>query len=255
MISMLTIARFTALEAVRGRLGWLVVGFAIVGCVLAVFAGEVAIAETQGVRNGLLGAWLRLCAVFTVGACVVSSVVRESHDKGLDLLLSMPLPRAAYLAGKLVGFAGVSILTVGVCGLAVAWFAPLAQAALWATSLSLELLIVTAMSLLCAFTFSEVTWALGTVIGFYVLSRSMAALQIMAREPLVESASTAQQFAGVLVDALAFLLPDLDRFTESEWLIHGSGTIGDLGFVTMQTVIYVALLFAAASFDLYRKAL
>ena len=83
----------------------------------------------------------------------------------------------------------------------------------------------------------------------------MAALQIMAREPLVESASTAQQFAGVLVDALAFLLPDLDRFTESEWLIHGSGTIGDLGFVTMQTVIYVALLFAAASFDLYRKAL
>ena len=255
MTAVLTIARFTVLDAVRGRLGWLVAGFAIVGCVLAVFAGEVAITETQSFRSGLLGAWLRSCAVFTVGACVVSSAVRESHDKDLDLLLSMPSPRSTYLAGKLAGFAGVSMLTAGVCGLAVTWFAPLPQAALWATSLSLELFIVTAMSLLCAFTFSQVTWALGTVIGFYVLSRSMAALRIMAREPLVDSASTGQQFVGAFADALAFVLPDLDRFTESEWLIHGAGTISDLGFVTVQSVIYVTLLFAAASFDLHRKAL
>ena len=255
MTAVLAIARFTALEATRGRLAWLVAAFTLAGCVLAVFAGEVAITESQGYRSGLLGAWLRLCAVFTVGAWVVSSAVRESHDKGLDLLLSMPLPRTAYLAGKLAGFAGVSIPTVGVCGLAVAWFAPLPQAALWAASLGLELLVVTAMSLLCVLTFSQVTWALGTVIGFYVLSRSMTALQLMAREPLVDSASTARQLVRALVDALAFLLPDLDRFTESEWLIHGAGTLADLGFVTMQTVIYVALLFAAASFDLYRKAL
>ena len=253
--AVLAIARFTALEAIRGRLAWLVAAFTITGCVLAVFAGEVAITESRGFRSGLLGAWLRLCAVFTVGAWVVSSVVRESHDKGLDLLLSMPLPRTAYLAGKLAGYAAVSVLTVGVCGFAVAWFAPPPQAVLWAASLGLELLIVTAMSLLCVFTFSQVTWALGTVIGFYVLSRSMAALQLMAREPLVDSGSTAQQLAGILVDALSFVLPDLDRFTTSEWLIHGAGTIADLGFVTMQTVIYVALLFAAASFDLYRKAL
>jgi len=253
--AVLTIARFTALEAVRGRLARLVAGFTIMGCVLAVFAGEVAITETQGVRSGLLGAWLRSCAVLTVGACVVSSAVRESHDRGLDLLLSMPMPRAAYLAGKLVGFAGVSLLTAGVCGPAVAWFAPLPQAALWAASLGLELIIVTAASLLCVFTFSQVTWALGTVIGFYVLSRSMAALQLMAREPLVDSASTALQLVRVLVDALAFVLPDLDRFTTSEWLIHGAGTIADLGFIAMQTVIYVILLCAAASFDLYRKAL
>ena len=253
--AVLAIARFTALEAIRGRLAWLVAGFTIMGCVLAVFAGEVAITETQGVRSGLAGAWLRACAVFTVGVCVVSNAERESHDKGLDLLLSMPLPRAAYLAGKLAGFTGVSILTAGVCGLAVAWFAPLAQAALWAASLGLELLIVTALSLLCVFTFSQVTWALSTVIGFYVLSRSMAALQFMAHEPLVDSAPTVQPFARALVDALAFLLPDLDRFTESEWLIHGAGTMADLGFVTMQTAVYVTLLCAAASFDLYRKAL
>ena len=100
-----------------------------------------------------------------------------------------------------------------------------------------------------------VPWAMSTVIGFYVLSRAMAALQLMAHEPLVGSASAAHRFIRAFVDALSSMLPELDRFTESEWLIHSAGTLADLGFAAMQTVIYVTLLCAAALFDLYRKAL
>ena len=255
MSAVLAIARFTALEAARGRLAWLVAGFLIAGCALAMFAGEVAITETRGVRAGLLGAWLRSCAVFTIGAFVVTSAVRELHDKGLDLMLSMPVPRGTYCAGKLAGFAGVCALLAAACGLALAWFAPPVQVAIWTASLGHELLVVAAMSLLCVFTFSQVTGALSAVIGFYVLSRAMAALQLMAHEPLAAPASTAYRFIGAFVDALAFVLPDLDRFTRSDWLIHGAGTLADLGFVATQAAIYVALLCAAALFDLYRKAL
>ena len=255
MTAALTIARFTALEAVRSRLAWLIAGFTIGGCVLAVFAGEIAITEAQGARGGLLGAWLRSCAVFTISAFVTTSAVREFHDKGLDLILSMPVRRETYYAGKLAGFAGVSALASAACALVLVWFAPPVQVALWAASLGLELLIVTAMSLLCVLAFSQIIWALSTVIGFYVLSRAMAALQLMAREPLVDPASAGQRVIRAFVDALAFVLPDLDRFTESEWLIHGAGTIADLGFAAMQTAVYVILLGAAALFDFYRKAL
>ena len=255
MTAVLTIARFTALEAARGRLAWLVAGFTIGGWVLSVFAGEIAITEAREVRGGLLGAWLRSCAVFIISAFVTASAVREFHDKGLDLILSMPVRRETYYAGKLAGFAGVSVLSATACALTLVWFAPPGQVALWTASLGLELLIVTAMSLLCVLTFSQITWALSTVIGFYVLSRAMAAVQLMAHEPLADPASAAQPLIRAFVDALAFVLPDLDRFTESEWLIHGTGTIADLGFAAMQTVIYVTLLCAAALFDLYRKAL
>ena len=253
--AVLTIARFTALEALRSRFAWLIAGFMVAGWVLAVFAGEVAIAETQGFRSGLLGAWLRPCAIFAVSAFVISSTVREFHDRGLELVLSMAVPRAAYHAGKLAGFAGVSALSAIACALALVCFAPPAQVALWAASLGLELLVVTAASLLCVFTFSQFTWAMSTVIGFYLLSRSMTALQFMAHEPSAVDASAAQQFMGAFVDALAFVLPDLDRFTRSEWLIHGTGTFADLGFAAAQTFVYVLLLWAAALFDLYRKAL
>ena len=222
---------------------------------LAVFAGELATTETQGFRCGLLGAWLRSCAVFTVSAFVITSAAREVQDKGLELMLSMAVPRAAYYAGRLAGFAGVSVLSATACALALAWFAPLPQTALWAASLGLELLIVVAMSLLCAFTFSQAAWALSTAAGFYVLSRAVGALQLMAHGSPVGEASASRWAVGTLVDALAFVLPDLGRFTESDWLVYGDGTLADLALAAAQALVYVTLLCAAAAFDLYRKAL
>ena len=255
MTAILTIARFTALEAVRGRLAWLVAGFVIAGAALAVFAGEIAITETRGFRAGLLGAWLRTCAVFTVAAFVVASMVREQHDKGIELMLSMPLSRGTYCAGKLAGFASVSVLSALACALALMWLAPPTQVVIWVACLGLELLIVAAASVLCVFTFSQVAGALSAVIGFYALSRAMGALQLMAHEPLAGSPSVFRQFTRAFIDTLAFVLPDLDRFTKSDWLIHSAGTVADLGFAATQTVIYAMLLGAAAFFDLYRKAL
>ena len=252
--AVLAIARITALEAVRSRFAWLVAGFAAAGCVLAVFAGELAITGTHGFRSGLLGAWLRWCAVFTACALAVSSTVGDIHDKGLDLMLSTSMPRGVYCAGKLAGFGAVALFSAGACALALVWFAPLPQTALWAASLALELLVVTAMGLLCTFTLAHVAWAMGTVLGFYVLSRSMAALQLIAHAPAAEPGSVAWTSIRVFLDALAYLLPDLDRFTESHWLIHGSGTIADLGFAAAQAAVYTALLGAAALFDLHRRA-
>ena len=249
------IARMTALEAVRGRFGWLVAGFASAGCVLAVIAGEVAITETRGFRSGLLGAWLRWCAVFTVAAFAVSSAAGDANDKALDLMLSTSVPRWVYCAGKLAGFAAVALFSAGACALALAWFAPPLQTALWAASLALELLVVAAMSLLCVITFSRIASAMSAVVGLYVLSRSMAALQLIADAPGTESGSASRAFVRAFVDTLAYLLPDLDRFTESEWLIHGAGTLADLGFAAAQAAVYTALLGAAAVFDLHRRAL
>ena len=251
----LAIARITALEATRGRIAWLLAGAVVAGCALALLAGEVALTEARGFRAGLLGAWLRTCAVLTVGVFVIASMVREFDDKGVELVLSTPVPRAAYCAGKLAGFAGVPVLWSLACVPALAWCAPPGQVAIWAVSLCLELLIVTAASLLCVLTFGQVTRAVAAVMGFYVLSRAMTALRLMALEPQDGSADLSARFVREFVDGLAFVLPDLDRFTQSSWLIHGDGTVADLRFAATQAAVCLVLLGAAALFDLYRKAL
>ena len=129
MTEILAIARFTALEAVRGRIAWLLAGAAVAGCALALLAGEIALTESQGFRAGLLGAWLRACAVLTASVFVIASMVREFDDKGVELVLAMPVPRWAYCAGKLAGFASVPVGAALVCGLALAWCAPHLQVA------------------------------------------------------------------------------------------------------------------------------
>ena len=88
-----TIARFTLLEAMRTRLPWLVLAAILIAFLASLFAREIAITETTRVQTALLAAGLRLAAVFIVGLYVMTSMIREFNDKGLELVLSLDLSR------------------------------------------------------------------------------------------------------------------------------------------------------------------
>jgi len=71
----------------------------------------------------------------------------------------------------------------------------------------------------------------------------------------VRSDSWSQSLITHFIDGVAFLLPDLARFTSSEWLVYQTGGWQDVAPIAAQTLIYLALLAGAALFDLYRKNL
>ena len=119
----------------------------------------------------------------------------------------------------------------------------------------LPLLIVTAFSLLCLFTFSHVTLALSVVMGFYLLSRTISAIQLIGTGPLAETSTLSQQVINAFLGGLAFVLPELHNFTISEWLVYHTGSWATLAPLAAQSLIYVGLISAAALFDLYRKNL
>jgi hypothetical protein len=108
------------------------------------------------------------------------------------------------------------------------------------------------LGLLCLFSLHQVTFALSMVAGFYLLSRSISAIQLMGQSPLVD-AGLSQQAIGTLVDIIAFLLPELYRFTPSQWLIYHTATWQELAPILGQTAVYLVLLIGAGLFDLYRK--
>ena len=111
------------------------------------------------------------------------------------------------------------------------------------------------LSLLCVFTFNQVTLALSAVMAFYLLSRSIEAMQLMARNPIVSSDTWSQRIIEQFIDGMAFLLPDFARFTSSEWLVYHTGGWQEVAPIAAQTLVYLALLAGAALFDLYRKNL
>jgi hypothetical protein len=163
------------------------------------------------------------------------------------------LRRSSYFFGKLAGYAAVALALALISSLPLVLFAPAPQVTLWGLSLACELLIVTAFALFCVLSLTQVISALAAVAGFYLLSRSISALQIMAANPLSDVLSSGQQLVNFVIDAIAFLLPGLDRMTQTGWLIYSAPTPAETMGLLAQTAVYVLLLCGATLFDLQRK--
>ena len=254
MPTIAVIARFTLLEALRNRLFWLLMIILLIGISLAGFIGALAITERPQAQAAFLGALLRLSAVLVVSSFVIASGVREINDKGAEFVLALDIPRASYYFGKLLGFSSFALLAAGLFAVGLILYVPPLQVLYWALSMGCELLIVTAFCLLCLVTFRQVTVALSAVLAFYVLSRTVTAIQLIGRGPLTEPGSLSQQLMNGLVDVLSFVLPGLDRFTASEWLVYHTGDWHDFKYIAGQTGVYLLLLSGAALFDLYRRS-
>jgi ABC-type transport system involved in multi-copper enzyme maturation permease subunit len=246
------IARATLLEAVRSRMIGIVAILCLLSIGLAGFVRQVAIVEAAEIQVTVLAAILRAAAAFLTAAFVTMSVVREYDDKVFELMLAQPWPRGVYLAGKFVGFSTATIGLAVIVSLPLLPFAPIDRLGAWTLSLACELIIVAAMSLFCVITLAQVVPALAAVLGFYVLARSIGAMQLIAAASEA-SGTWAERAADWVVRAIALVLPRLDLLTRSDWLVAGAPGPAALAGAVGQAAAYAALLMAAAQFDLHRQ--
>lgn len=247
-----TLARLTLLEALRTRLGLVLVVVLAAGGGVAALLGQVAITETREIQAVLAAAFFRFAAVLMVAVFVIVSQARESADKGLELLLSLPMSRTPYLLGKLTGYTATAWLAAAVLCLPLLVLAPTGPVVAWGLSLGFELTLVAAASLFFAMTLTQMPAALAAIVGFYLLSRSMAAFQLMGASSILEE-GIAQQAMNFALNIIANVLPRLDLFTQSAWLTDSAGACAQLPGIFLQAAAYGALLCGGALFDLHRK--
>lgn len=249
----LTISRFTIIESLRNRL--LLLSFLIIGISFALveFIGELAITEHRVTQVAILAAFLRMSAVVMVTLFVISSTVRELHDKTLEMILAMPIRRGTYYLGKLIGYFSIAAIVAVAFAVLLLLYADAEQVSIWMISLFFELVLVVALSLVMLFTFSQVPAALTAVFIIYGAARIVTSLFLMAKYPIVAHTSAAQQFMDSFIALLTWLLPDLHRFTQTEWLSYNTADWSTLLPLFGQTVIYLLLLSFVALFDFYRK--
>ena len=248
------LARFILLEARRGGLPWLAAGAIAGALVLAAFASQLALTESRALQASLVAAVLRACAVFLIAAHVASSTQREMNDKALELLLSLPLSRAAQYTGRLLGFAATGGALAAAFALPLLLWAPPASVAAWAVSLALECALVAAAALFFAMSIAQLVPAIAVTAALYLLGRSISAIQAMAAGPL-EDSSTAAAVARHAVDAIALLMPNLDAATRTEWLLYGISDARAYAAALLGLALYGALVTAAGLFDFQRKSL
>lgn len=250
----LAIARYTWMEARRNRLLWLAALVLVAGLGLASLLSQAALTEARELQLAVLAALYRLAAVFIVSAFIITSMVRENADKALEVFLAMPLPRTAFLLGRLLGFSLCALALAAVAALPLFALAPPAGVTVWAASLAAELLLMSAMALFCVVTLTQILPALAATFAFYLLARSITALQLVGSGPLAGDTLAQQVMNGVLA-AIAFLLPRLDGFSQTAWLVHAPPAATELVALAAQTAVYFVLLASAALFDFHRKSL
>lgn len=243
MRTQLTIAAYTLHEARRSRLPWVLATAGLAALGAALFGSAIALNENLATRLALAGPILRMAAVFILASFIVTSIRREADDRVRGVLLSLPIPRSGYLLARLAGFCALGAITALLCGLVLLAFADPGQSMLWAFTLGCELAIVSAFALFAATGLNSVPAALSATLGFYLLSRIASTMQALADGHPGDLAAT----------ALAALLPNLDAFARTEWLVYGSGNASAAAHALLQAAIYVALLAAAATLDLQRK--
>jgi hypothetical protein len=251
----LTLARFTLLEAWRTRLpGLFVIVLALIFGA-AYFFQELAITESDRVQIVLSAAASRLAAVFVLSLYILTSIVREFNDKGLELTLSFDLRRSHYVTGRALGFLVIALTMALVAGAPQFVLAPFSDALQWTVSLALELAIIAALSVFCVMTFTQLMPAASFIAAFYLLARTLSAIQLMGDSPIANRDALSHQLMTWLIDLVALLMPALDRFTQSAWLVDGAAGWSTVGSFAVQAAVYAALLVSAAMFDFYRRNL
>ncbi|MCG8378747.1 MAG: ABC transporter permease [Proteobacteria bacterium] len=253
--SVTTIAKYTFLEALRNRLFFIVLIGLICAFGLSKFIGELSVTERTQIEISMLSVSLRLFIVFIMGLFVTTSIVREFNDKGFELVLSHPVARSSYYLGKLLGFCLMSIILSVLVSIPLLLEVSVIPVFYWCLSLICELFIINALAIMCLFTFNNITLSFSAVVLFYLLSRLMDLIQLISESPILETNTISQALINYVLDGIAYLLPDLNSFTQTVWLVYGEVSVTDLLPVVVQTIIYLVLLSTIALFDLYRKEL
>jgi ABC-type transport system involved in multi-copper enzyme maturation permease subunit len=250
-----TIGKYTALEALRTR----VPATAMLALVLLVcaslFIRELAVFDAMRFQTGFYAAAARLVAVFLTSVYALASITREFNDKGLEVVLALDVPRTHYICGKLAGFMVVAMFIAVVMSLPLWILAPAGAACTWTASLMIELALIAALSLFCVVTFSQLLPAAGFVAAFYLLARCITAMRLMGAHPISGEDTPSQQFASALVEGLGYLLPTLDQWTATSWLVDSPPEPVQLLGIFLQGMVYLTLLTAAALFDFHRRSL
>lgn len=250
-----SIARNTFREAVRDRVLYNLVLFALVLIASAIFLGELSGGQETKIIIDLGLSAILLFGLFIAIFVGVGLVYKEIERRTLYAILSKPIGRGEFLIGKYLGLCLTLLVNVIVMGLGVSLallyvsgkWNPL-MLSIWPgiLLLYLELTILTAAALLFS-TFSSP--ALSALLTFFVfvIGHFSADLKIFA-------SSLGGTAARWIFTGLYYLLPNLSNFTFITPAAHGQTPSGSaLLIAILYAVIYVTVLLSAATLIFKRR--
>ncbi len=247
--------RYVLLTATRDRLffGLLIgiLGAAYISHVL----GGTAMLESQQMALSFTAASARV--IIMVGLIVfIGFHMRNAFDaKEIDVLLSRPISRTTLVLSYWLGFVVVATLLVLPTIVLVGVLGTLNHNGylLWSLSLLLESWLVVSVALFASLTIKSGVGTVLSSLAIYTLSRMMGFFIATTKTGMLFKTESVNVGAQWTMTAISTVIPRLDFYAKSHWLIYGAKSYEDLWLVLMQSAVFIPLLLAAAVIDFKRK--
>lgn len=252
---MLTTIRYIFLTAVRD---WLFIGLflALLAAVgVSSFLGGTALVEEEQMKIAFISGSTRIVLIIGLITFVCFHVRRAFDNREIELILSKPISRTAFVLAYWLGFAFVAMMLVIPLSLFIFATLPVNPSGLlyWALSLSLECLLVVAFALFSSLILRSAVSSVLFCFAFYLVSRMMGFFLYILEKPIILKSISLNIVTEKLLYLVSIILPRLDLFGKGKWLIYG--VAGDVSYQIFlpQALIYIPFLLAMAVFDFKRK--
>jgi ABC-type transport system involved in multi-copper enzyme maturation permease subunit len=251
------VAANTFREAVRDRVLYNLVFFALLMMGAAILVGQISIGIEQDVIVSLGLSSISIVGIFIALFLGVALVSKEMDKRTLYALLAKPVKRWEFLLGKFFGL--VMTLTVNTAAMALGLYA-----ALWTVKHPLEksdayiliavylillkLALVVALALLFS-CFTSPFLAILFTAGLYAAGLFAADLRTVRAVNLDPGSLK-------LMRGVSYLLPNFQNFNVMGAVVHGRGIPGAFVWqATLYAVLYIAIVLVAAAVVFSRRNL
>ena len=239
------IARNTFREAVRDRILYSILAFALLLIGASVILAGLSIGQEGRTVKDLGLASTTLFGTFIAIFLGITLVSKEIERRTIYLIIPKPISRPGFLIGKYCGLVLTLVVTVGVMGVMVFFLSALVDgivtpALLIAAGVDfVALMIVTAVALLFS-TFSTPTLSAIFTIAIFVIGRLSGDLTLFA-----------DQFADITLKQAVWVmylaLPDLGRFQFGSRVVLGLPLVAaDMGAAAAYGLAYTGFLLLVA---------
>lgn len=247
--------RYVLLTAMRDRLFFgLLIGILAAAYISSVL-GSTAMLETEQMTLSFTAASARV--IIMVGIIVfIGFHMRNAFDaREIDVLLSRPISRTTLVLSYWMGFVTVVTLLVlpTILLVYVVGALNLTGFFLWSASLILESWMVVSIALFAALTVKSGVGTVLSSLAIYTLSRMMGFFVATSKTGVLFQTQEVNVGARWIMEAISVVVPRLDFFAKSQWLIYGAKSYDDLWLFLVQGAVFIPLLLAASVIDFKRK--
>ncbi|MFT4718534.1 MAG: ABC-type transport system involved in multi-copper enzyme maturation permease subunit [Rickettsiales bacterium] len=251
---MISILRYVLMTAMRD---WLYVGVVIsllVAFGISVLIGSSAFSENNQFSIVYVAGSGRI--LFAIGIIIfICFNIRKSFDnREIEFFLSKSISRSKFILSYILGFFIVSIFALLPLIILISILPEVNYLGLffWSLSITLESLIFISFAILASFIFKSAVFSVLASFGFYVMSRMMGFF--VMNISFSDSIYNFNSFGKFVTKIISTIIPRLDLFAKSEWLIYGANiSYTDLLIILLQSIIYVFLMIFMCFFDFNRK--